>query len=127
MSNFWNKLLNKLTNIFRKERDMQTITINNVNDVIYDKRNCKYYYKEGSKKHVLNPHGMIIRGCWKNPNAPVVYLNSNDEQMRNGTNGIHPVRRWYSDAVGERYSNAREITVGRWFTLSEERKRFALR
>ena len=132
MKVFWNKLTNFLTlkrlnNMKNKNTEATFLTIDNVNNVIYDKRDCKYYYKNGDEKHVLKPHSMIIRGSISNPNAPIVYIDTNDKKMRNGTNGIHPVRRWYADTQHERYSNSREITVGRWFGLSEERKRFALR
>ncbi len=132
MKRFWNKLTNFLTT--KPLNDMESkntgaafLTIDNVNNVIYDKRDCKYYYKDGDEKHTLNPHSMIIRGSIHNPNAPIVYIDSNDKKMRNGTNGVHPVRRWYADTHHERYAHSREITVGRWFALSEERKRFANR
>ena len=129
MKKFWNNIINHFNtfSFMSKTTKAKTLTIHNINDVIYDNRDCKYYYKVGAKKYTLDPHCMIVRGCDKNPNAPIVYINSNDKKMRNGSNGVHPVRRWYSDNIGENYSHAREITVARWFKLSDERKQFALR
>lgn len=130
MKHIWNILFNFLKNTNmanNKTIKAKNLTIQNINDVVYDNRDCKYYYKVGTKKYLLDPHSMIIRGCDKNPNAPIVYFNSNDKKMRNGSNGVHPVRRWYSDTYKENYSYAREITVARWCKLSDERKQFALR
>lgn len=130
MRKHWSKFIN-LFNIFKFMRnrsiEAKSLTIQNIDDVVYDNRDCKYYYKVGAKKYHLDPHGMIIRGCDKNPTAPIAYINSNDKKMRNGSNGVHPVRRWYSDNYNENYSHSREITLARWFKLSDARKQFALR
>lgn len=110
----------------KNQTNVESFLINNVNDVIYDRRDCKYYYKKGGEKLLLDPHGMVVRG--NAPGYPIVYVAANDKKLRGGEiPGVHPVRRWYSDNHQVNYSDAREITVARWFRLDEARKIFAIR
>lgn len=97
----------------------KTLIIRNIDDVIYDRRDCKYYYKDGDTKHLLDPHHMIIRSTH---GGPVVYLDSNDKKLRKNTNVAHPVRCWYATTHLQGYNESREITVARWFRLDDFRK-----
>ena len=107
--------------------ETMTLTINNVDDVIYDGRNNKYFFKDGDKKTALNPHHMIIRGSASAPNAPIVYIDSNDKKLREDFHfdGTHPTRQWYADTYKVNYMKSREITLGRWYNLSKKRKKCA--
>lgn len=89
---------------------------------VYRAANGQYYYKG----HLLNSNGRIIRKrCDDGNRFLLAYVHTPIRDMRAATEYYRAYSLWLAKEFGVNYYNVTDISLSRWFDLSDERKAFA--